>query len=224
LASPNLAKMKTQAFLNDQPLAEATLFGSVIKEGQSGSGCLHNLFIEIERMTADELKNGSKQLGINFSFFETQFGGALIASTSKGICYLAFADEQHMALKDLKFEFPNATFSENTDEMQQHAIRFLNSDYQNSNKIKIILKCTDFQLKVWQALLKIRCGELLSYGEIAKAIQQPKASRAVGTAIGSNLIAFLIPCHRVIQLNGKIGGYRWGIARKIAIIRWELAQ
>lgn len=216
--------MKTQAFLNGQRFSEATLFRPVSKIGASANGCLHSSIIEFERMTAEELKNGSYQLLINFSFSETQFGEILIASTVKGICYLAFSDDQQNALRDLKSQFPNATFSKNTDEMQQHAISFLNQNFKIINKIKIILKATDFQLKVWEALLKIRSGELLSYGEIAKAIQQPNASRAVGTAIGSNMIAFLIPCHRVIQLNGKIGGYRWGVARKSAIIGWELAQ
>ena len=212
--------MEGQKHLNKE---EPTLFTALESE-TSEKGLLHNLFMEIEQMNITELEKGSSNLLLNFNFYATLFDKVLIASSSKGICYLAFADEQQTALRDLKLQFPNATFSKNTDEMHQTAISFLNQDFQSIAKIKLHLKGTDFQLKVWGALLKIKRGQLVCYGEIAKAIAHPKASRAVGTAIGSNLIAFLIPCHRVIQLSGKIGGYRWGVARKSAIIRWELAH
>lgn len=215
--------MKGQKELSEAYVKSATLFTALDAEANQ-NGLLHDFFMEIERFSDVELKNGSVNLCLNFSFGPTLFGEVLLASSSKGICYLAFADEQQTALMDLKLQFPNAMLSKNTDEMQQNAISFLNQDSQNNAKIKLHLKGTDFQLKVWQALLKIRSGQLVCYGEIAREIGCPKASRAVGTAIGSNLIAFLIPCHRVIQSSGKFGGYRWGIARKTAIIKWELAQ
>lgn len=203
---------------------EATLFDATHETGLSSTGRLHDLFIKIEGMTPGEFKNGGENLSINYSYAESPFGNIIVASTPKGICYMAFAENEENAISDLKEHFPNADFKQKLDLIQQNALYIFTHDWDKLNQIKLHLKGTDFQLKVWETLLKIPMGNLSTYGQIAGEIQNPKASRAVGTAIGSNPVAFLIPCHRVIQSSGQFGGYMWGTTRKTAIIGWEAAQ
>lgn len=202
----------------------ATLFDTAFETGLSGTSRLHDLFVSIEGMTPAEYKNGGKELNINYSFAESPFGSVIVASTDKGVCYMAFEEEEAKALDELKSRFPNAAFQRKSDVLQQNALFIFQNDWSQLNKIKLHLKGTDFQLKVWESLLKIPMGKLSTYGNIAEQIGNPKASRAVGTAIGSNPVAFLIPCHRVIQSSGTFGGYMWGPTRKTAIIGWESAQ
>ena len=203
---------------------QATLFDAAFETGLSGTGRLHDLFINIEGMTPAEYKNGGKQLSINYSFAESPFGNILVASTHKGICSMAFATDEARALQDLQQKFPNAFFQQKLDMLQQNALFIFQNDWSKLHQIKLHLKGSDFQLKVWETLLKIPMGKLSTYGNIASQIGNPNASRAVGTAIGSNPVAFLIPCHRVIQSSGNIGGYMWGNTRKTAIIGWEGAH
>jgi AraC family transcriptional regulator, regulatory protein of adaptative response / methylated-DNA-[protein]-cysteine methyltransferase len=203
---------------------QATLFDAAFETGLSGTGRLHDLFIKIEGMTPGEFKNGGESLSINYSYAESPFGNIVVASTTKGICYMAFADDEQKALNDLQQHFPNATFKQMLDVIQQHALYIFTHDWSKLHQIKLHLKGTDFQLKVWETLLKIPMGQLSTYGSIAEKIKNPNASRAVGTAIGSNPVAFLIPCHRVIQSTGTFGGYMWGPTRKTAIIGWEAAK
>lgn len=203
---------------------QATLFDAANETGLSGTGRLHDLFINIEGMTPGEFKNGGESLTIHFSYAETPFGNIIVGSTAKGICYMAFEEEQQKALATLKQHFPNAVFKQITDTIQQNALYIFTQDWTKIPTIKLHLKGTDFQLKVWETLLKIPMGELSTYGKIAQDIKNPNASRAVGTAIGSNPVAFLIPCHRVIQATGTFGGYMWGPTRKTAIIGWEAAK
>lgn len=184
----------------------------------------HDSFVEIIPMTSEECANKGEKLNINYSFASSLFDEIIVASTEKGICYLAFLDEKEAALTALKKCFPKAKFSQQTDERQRNARLFFSSDWSKIQKVKLHITGTDFQLSVWKALLKIPMGNLTTYGNIATTIQQPKAARAVGTAIGSNPIAFIIPCHRVIQSSGGIGGYMWGTARKTALINWEATQ
>jgi len=207
--------------LKDQ---QATLFDTAFETGLSGTGRLHDLFINIEGMTPAEYKNGAKNLSINYSFAESPFGNLIVASTSKGVCYMAFNDDEINALNELKQKFPNATFQRKLDLIQQNALFIFQNDWSKLPEIKLHLKGTEFQLKVWETLLKVPMGKLSTYGNIAEKIGNAKASRAVGTAIGSNPVAFLIPCHRVIQSSGNIGGYMWGNTRKTAIIGWESAK
>jgi AraC family transcriptional regulator of adaptative response/methylated-DNA-[protein]-cysteine methyltransferase len=202
----------------------ATLFETAFETGLSGTGRLHDLFVNIEGMTPGEYKNRGAALTINYSYAETPFGNMLIASTTKGICYMAFADDEALALAELQHIFPNAQYRQMTDILQQSALQIFSHDWNNHDKIKLHLKGTDFQLKVWEALLKIPTGKLASYGKIAAHLQAPSASRAVGTAVGDNPIAFLIPCHRVIQSGGALGQYHWGSTRKAAMIGWEAAK
>ncbi len=200
---------------------QATLFETAFETGLSGTSRLHDLFINIEGMTPAEYKNGGKNLAINYSFAESPFGNLLVASTGKGICYMAFYEDEPAAFSALQMHFPNARFSQKLDLIQQNALFIFQNDWSKLHQIKLHLKGTDFQLKVWETLLKIPMGQVTTYGSIANAIAHPTASRAVGTAIGSNPVAFLIPCHRVIQSTGLFGGYRWGNTRKTAMIGWE---
>ena len=203
---------------------QATLFDTAHQTGLSSTSRLHDLFVNIEGMTPAEYQNGGKNLSINYSFAESPFGNLIVASTPKGVCYMVFGDDEEKALNDLKAKFPNANFKQNLDLIQQNAIFFFKQDWEKLSEIKLHLKGTDFQLKVWETLLKIPMGQLCTYGNVAEQIGNRNASRAVGTAIGSNPVAFLIPCHRVIQLSGNIGGYMWGNTRKTAIIGWEGAK
>lgn len=203
---------------------QATLFDTAYETGLSSTSRLHDLFVNIEGMTPAEYKNGGKNLSINYSFAESRFGTLIVASTAKGVCYMAFEENEEKALKNLIKKFPNAGFHKHSDRLQERALSIFQNDWSKINEIKLHLKGTDFQLKVWESLLKIPMGKLSTYGNIAEQIGRPKASRAVGTAIGSNPIAFLIPCHRVIQSSGNIGGYMWGPIRKTAMIGWESAR
>ncbi|RZS93389.1 methylated-DNA--[protein]-cysteine S-methyltransferase [Aquimarina brevivitae] len=192
--------------------------------GLSGTGRLHDLFINIEGMTPGEYKNGGTQLHINYSIANTHFGKVIIASTGKGICHLSFMTHKELALQELKSEFPNARFIQNLDPIQKNALFLFTKDWSQLNQIKLHLKGTPFQLKVWETLLKIPKGSLSTYGQIAGIINNPNASRAVGSAIAVNPVAYLIPCHRVIKVSGEFGEYHWGANRKSALIGWEAAQ
>jgi AraC family transcriptional regulator of adaptative response/methylated-DNA-[protein]-cysteine methyltransferase len=203
---------------------QATLFDAAFATGLSGTSRLHDLFINIEGMTPAEYKKGGKALSINYSFAESPFGNILVASTVKGICCLAFADDREKAFGELRVQFPNATYRQVVDLVQQNALFIFKKDWSKLSTIKLHLKGTAFQLKVWEALLRIPMGGLYSYGLLAQDIQLPNASRAVGSAIGDNPVAFLIPCHRVIRSTGEFGQYHWGATRKSAIIGWEAAQ
>jgi len=202
----------------------ATLFDTAFETGLSSTSRLHELFVNIEGMSPAEYKHGGKNLYINYSFRESPFGNLIVASTAKGICYMAFNDDEEQAWNALLSKFPNANFQAQTDMHQQQALQIFRNDWSEMPRIKLHLKGTAFQLKVWESLLKIPLGELSTYGTIAAEIGSPAASRAVGTAIGSNAVAFLIPCHRVIQSSGGIGGYMWGPTRKMAMIGWEGAK
>jgi AraC family transcriptional regulator of adaptative response/methylated-DNA-[protein]-cysteine methyltransferase len=192
--------------------------------GLSGTSRLHDLFIRIEGMTPGEYKNDGENLVINYSFAETPFGDVLIASTEKGICHISFVEDESTELALLKQEFGKATFNQKTDLQQQNALLIFKEDWKDIEQVKLHLKGTSFQVKVWEALLKIPFGQVSTYNSIAKSIDQPNASRAVGTAIGNNPVAFLIPCHRVIRSTGVFGQYHWGPMRKTAMLGWEASK
>jgi len=192
--------------------------------GLSGTGRLHDLFIKIEGMTPGEYKNGGENLELNYSHAETPFGDVVIASTGKGICHISFHDDPADATRELQRQFPNAKLKQKTDLLQQKALEVFKGDWRNLHEIKLHLKATPFQLKVWESLLKIPMGELGTYAKIAGNIHSPGASRAVGTALAQNPVAFLIPCHRVIKSTGVIGEYHWGSLRKTAMLGWESAR
>lgn len=207
--------------LKDQKLS---LSETSEETGFSSTSRLHDLFVNIEGMSPAEFKNGGKSLSINYNFFQSPFGKLLVASTSKGICHMAFIEDEISGFSNLKSNFPNAKYSINTDTFQESAIAVVKNITEENESINLHIRGTDFQMKVWESLLKIPSGNLTTYGNVAHSIGNPNASRAVGTAIGSNPVAFLIPCHRVIQSTGVFGGYMWGKTRKTAIIGWECSK
>lgn len=205
--------------INDQTIEEATFH-----TGLSSTSRLHDLFVNIEGMTPGEFKNGGQELEIKYHFSESPFGNFLIASTGKGICNILFSDDNDVILQGFKKIWSRADITEGVDQHIENLKNIFNNDWSNLDEVRLHIKGTDFQLKVWEALLKVPFGKLITYSGIAKEVDNPKAFRAVGSAIGHNPIAYLIPCHRVIRKEGGIGGYRWGNTRKTAIIGWEAAQ
>lgn len=190
-------------------------------EGNQNNSGYH---VRMEEMSSDEYGNRGSGLHIHYDFAFTPFGEMLLATTAKGICFAAFVDDRAVALCVLKEMFPLARYTQDTDTNQQDALTVFKQENKPSKEIKLHLKGSDFQWKVWNALLKIPQGKLTTYGAIAAEIGNPKAFRAVGTAVGFNPIAYFIPCHRVICTTGKLGGYRWGVVRKTAIIAWEMMR
>lgn len=201
-----------------------TLLDTSIQVGLSGAGRLHDLFIQVERMTPGEYKVGARGLEIEYGYYRTPLGEVLIASTNRGVCHLSFAADKVKSLKELQSEFSEAEFVHKNNLHHQSALGVFQWDSNQNGKVKVHLRGSDFQLKVWQALLQIPAGRLSSYQEISHAIGKPNASRATGSAIGKNPIAYLIPCHRVIRSSGALGGYRWGLTKKSTILAWERAQ
>src|SRR5688500_2154464 len=163
-------------------LQDHTVTDTAYETGLSGSSRLHDLFISIEGMTPGEYKNGGGLLNINYSFAETPFGNIIVASTAKGICHLAFADDEGYAFNQLRIQFPNASFRQVVDTIQQNALFIFTQDWKDLSKIKLHLKGTAFQIKVWEALLKIPMGDVSTYSGIANTVNNPNASRAVRTA------------------------------------------
>jgi AraC family transcriptional regulator of adaptative response/methylated-DNA-[protein]-cysteine methyltransferase len=201
----------------------ATLLEAAHATGFSGPGRLHDLFIRIEAMTPGEYKQGGAGLVIAYSHAETLFGRLTVASTGKGICYAAFADDDGAALAELARRFPRAALRCEQTAAHRTVLRVFDVGSNGLEEITLHLRGTPFEIKVWESLLRIPSGRVASYGDVARAVGRPAATRAVGTAVGRNAVAFLIPCHRVIRSDGALGGYRWGGARKAAMLGWELA-
>jgi AraC family transcriptional regulator, regulatory protein of adaptative response / methylated-DNA-[protein]-cysteine methyltransferase len=202
-----------------------TVFETAQETGLSGTGRLHDLFVHIEGMTPGEFRNGGANLSIHYGMAECRFGKYIAAATDKGICHLAFFDaDENAAIAALEECWPNARLLQGRHHHQQAVQSFFEQDFADTAAIKLHLRASAFQLKVWQALLQIPLGGIVSYGSIAAQVQQPAAARAVGTAIGSNPVAYIIPCHRVIRSMGETGGYRWGQVRKKAMLAWEAGK
>ncbi len=213
----------TIEYAKTQLKEQKTLFDVSIDSGLSGTSRLHDLFVTIEAMTPGEYKNEGKNLTIFYSYPYTIFGTACVASTNKGVCYLAFGSKA-TAYKELVEIFPRANYIHQEQPIHQEAIAFLKDSTNALNPLHLHIKGTEFQLKVWSALLKIPLGNLTTYGNISKHLNNPNANRAVGTAVGSNPVSFIIPCHRVIRSSGELGGYHWGLDLKVAMIGWEAAH
>ncbi len=187
--------------------------------GLSSQSRVYDLFVNIESVTPNEYKTKGAGITIDYGIHVTPFGLCLIANTLRGICSLEFIDNnEDYAVQQLKLKWQNASIKENPQETYPLIKSIFNC---KNNPIKVLLYGTRFQIKVWEALLKIPFGKLTTYSTIANKIGRPKASRAVGNAIGQNNIAYLIPCHRVIRNLGIIGGYKWGAGRKLSIIGYE---
>lgn len=195
------------------------------QSGLSGTGRLHDLFVTIEGMTPGEYKNGGEGLAIFYSFHDGLFGKYLVAATSKGVCRIIFCNDFKEALQDLRVMWPKARYSKKITPLQEQVAVFFNQpSKKRKTAIKLHVQGTPFQLKVWEALLTIPEGAMVSYASLAKLVRKPTAQRAVGSAVGDNPVAYLIPCHRVIKSTGEIGNYHWGVARKNTMIAWEAAR
>lgn len=206
----------------------ATILDTAFDVGLSGPGRLHDLFVDHEAMTPGEYKARGAGLDIAYGFHESPFGRALIMATDRGICGLAFSDAEEAddeALEDMTRRWPEANFCSDPKRTAKLAkYVFTPAQWQETDPLKVTFIGTDFEIRVWETLLRIPMGQAVSYGDIAAHIGKPKASRAVGTAVGRNPISFVVPCHRVLRKGGGLGGYHWGVTRKRAIIGWEAAQ
>ena len=197
--------------------------------GLSGTARLHDHFVSLEAVTPGQYKTAGAGLNIKYSRTNTPFGSAFIAATDRGICKISFLDvdtafaDPDRDLAQLQQDWPSAKFTQDSATIEALSKDLFEQGKQSTQPLSLHVRGTNFQVMVWRALLQIPSGELQSYANIAQAIGKPKAVRAVGTAIGANPLAFVIPCHRVIQQSGGIGGYRWGTARKHAIHAWESA-
>jgi len=202
-----------------------SVFDAAINAGLSGPGRLHDLCVTLEAASPGEMKNGGAGIEIDYGFVETPFGEALIAETKRGVCHLSFVDQGRNAAHEvLKSQWPNAKVRRNDARIAQLADKIFNDRGETSNrKLRAFVRGTEFQVRVWRALLQVQAGSLTTYGRLAEAVGQTRAARAVGSAVGANPIAFIIPCHRVIRETGALGHYHWDPVRKRAIIGWELS-
>lgn len=195
--------------------------------GLSGPGRLHDLFVTVEAVTPGEYRARGEGLTIRYGRHRTPFGECLLAATERGVCALSFLDSAgwDAAVADLAARWPEAHLSERPDLTQPLVDRIFAQGEPDANRpLAVLLKGTNFQLKVWEALLRIPPGTVCTYGDIARMAGTPHAVRAVGGAVGANAVAYLIPCHRVIRSSGAISGYRWGDTRKRAMLGWEAAH
>jgi len=208
--------------------ASHSVLDATYETGLSSPSRLHDLFIATEAVTPGEFKNKGAGLQIFYGRHTTPFGDCLLGATERGICRLTFLDEEHdwaSAVAELRVGWPEAVISENPAQTQPLVDQIFPPEPTHAPRsIQLVLRGTNFQIKVWEALLKIPTGAVASYEDVAKLIGQPNAARAVGGAIGANNIAYLIPCHRVIRKSGVIQEYRWGPTRKKAMLGWEAAQ
>jgi AraC family transcriptional regulator of adaptative response/methylated-DNA-[protein]-cysteine methyltransferase len=204
----------------------ASVLDAALDAGLSGSSRLHDLSLKIEAMTPGEYARGGAGLTIEYGFHPSPFGLALLMTTEKGLCGLAFADDdgESEALADMKARWPKAQFREVPGGTADIARRIFGERTENQSPLGLHLLGTPWQIKVWQALLAIPEGQLTTYGAIARSMNNDKASRAVGTAVGRNPISYLIPCHRVLGSDGALHGYHWGLARKRVMLAVEAAR
>jgi AraC family transcriptional regulator of adaptative response/methylated-DNA-[protein]-cysteine methyltransferase len=207
--------------------ASRTVLDAAYEVGLSGPGRLHDLMVTVHAMTPGEVKNLGAGLTIRFAFHDSPFGTCLLAVSDRGVCRLTFVPpgEERRKLSDLKKRWPKALFRE--DDGGTHSIVekiFSHRVKKAGRSLTLHVTGTNFQIKVWEALLRVPLGGVISYGDLARRACFPGASRAVGTAVGKNPMAYLIPCHRVIRATGAFGNYGGGAARKKAILGWEAAR
>lgn len=200
----------------------ADVLTASLDAGLSGPSRLHDLFVACDAVTPGEVRALGNRLIIEYGVIATPFGRAMIGATERGVCHLRFLESgEAAALAELKREWPQATLTRNDARTAALAAAIFD---QRDRPLHLMLRGTNFQVKVWEALLRVPAGTVASYRSVACAIGMPRASRAVATAIASNSIAYLIPCHRVIRETGALAGYRWGTARKAALIVWEAGR
>lgn len=225
--SPNrFLQFLTLDYTKEQLAAARSLLSTALSAGLSGPSRLHDLFVTFEAMTPGQFKQMGEGLQITYGFSHCPFGEVMIATTQRGICRISFLEKEHRShvINRLCSNWPRAEFTENQDHI--HAIVrqiFGRRNADTPRPLHLHVKGTNFQVNVWQALLAIPFGRLVSYQDIATGLGKPNAVRAVASAVAVNPAAYLIPCHRVIAKTGKIHKYRWGDTRKKAMIAWEAA-
>ncbi len=216
----------TKEFAKEKLAESSNLLEATFESGLSSSSRLHDLFVTYEAMTPAEFKSKGAGLTIHYGIHETPFGECLIAITERGITDFRFLENEDKALiiNELEMDFTNAKLIFDNNFTKPFIENIFYTSQNSTEPITLLMRGTNFQIKVWEALLKIPFGQMVSYETIANTIGKPTAQRAVGTAIGSNRLGYIIPCHRVLKKVGGIGGYRWGITRKKAILGWEMAK
>jgi len=209
----------------------ASILETAYEVGLSGAGRLHDLFVSHEAMTPGDYKRRGEGLEMAYGFHASPFGEALLVATDRGVAGLAFVNEdkgqtRQDALADMMRRWPQAHYVEAPDRTAPHARVIFNvSKWPGKDQpVRLVMIGTDFDVRVWETLLKIPMGRAVSYTDIARHIGSPSASRAVGSAVGRNPISFVVPCHRVLRGDGSLGGYHWGLTRKRALIGWETGR
>lgn len=199
-----------------------TLLDTAHEAGLSGTGRLHDLFLRWEAMSPGDYAKGGAGLAIRYGWFASPFGEVLAMGTDRGLCGLAFAEDcgRAAALADMTARWPNADYIEDPAPLAA----WVEAAFAQTGEARLFLIGAPFQIKVWEALLQVPSGHVTTYSEIARAIGQPRAIRAAGTAVGRNPISFLIPCHRALRKSGELGGYHWGLPVKRALLAWEDAR
>ncbi len=207
---------------NGLPLLDAAL-----EVGMSGPGRLHDLFVTHEAMSPGDYKNRGEGLAIRYGYHASPFGTALLMITERGLAGLAFCDAgaERATFEDMAGRWPNAAYIEDTAATGAYAARIFDpARWRPDEPLRVVLIGTDFQVSVWEALLKIPMNKARTYSSIAAEIGRPAASRAVGAAIGANPVSFVVPCHRALGKSGALTGYHWGLTRKRAMLGWEAGQ
>jgi AraC family transcriptional regulator, regulatory protein of adaptative response / methylated-DNA-[protein]-cysteine methyltransferase len=205
----------------------ASVLDATYEVGLSGPGRLHDLFVTHEAMSPGEWKSGGEGLTVRFGFHPSPFGKALVMATERGLAGLAFADagEEEAALADMRKRWPKATYVADDARTASIARRIFDpSQWRAEQPLRVVLIGTDWEVRVWEALLKIPMGSVTTYSSVAGKMCAPTAARAVGAAVGKNPVAFVVPCHRVIGKAGDLTGYHWGLTRKRAMLGWEAGQ
>lgn len=207
-----------QVLREGRPVLEAAL-----DAGLSGGSRLHDHFVRLESVTPGEYGSRGDGLSLSWGLAESPFGTALLGWTGRGLTWLAFVpgEAPERALQELRAEWPRADLVEDVAGAAELAARAFVEPAAGGEELRLLVRGTDFQVQVWRALLRIEPGQVHSYSAVAAAVGRPDAVRAVGSAIGANPISWLIPCHRVLRQNGALGGYRWGLERKQAMLAWE---
>lgn len=217
----------TKEYAKEQLAASTNLLATTYEVGLSSPSRLHDLFVTYEAMTPAEFRALGAGVAVRYGVHETPFGKCLIAVTERGITDLRFldeADDVEAIVAQLRLDWPRAETIQDVEATLPYIQSLFYQKNDSTKPLPLLMRGTNFQIKVWEALLRIPAGRLVSYDDVARSIGQPTASRAVGTAIGSNRLAYLIPCHRVLQKSGGLGGYRWGTARKQAMMGYEAGQ
>jgi AraC family transcriptional regulator, regulatory protein of adaptative response / methylated-DNA-[protein]-cysteine methyltransferase len=225
LSPKRFLQFQTKEFAKQALRDQAGVQLAAAMSGLSSPGRLHELLVTCEAMTPGDIAAAGAGLLVRHGFVVTPFGPALLAWTPRGICHLEFTLEEdpNAMLMQLRAQWPAATLVEASEEAQVLANKMFEA-VQSGERLHVVLRGTNFQLKVWEALLRTQPGQLLSYSGLAELAGYPKAQRAVGSALAANVVGYLIPCHRVIRESGELGNYRWDTVRKAAMLTWEASK